>query len=164
MNSCSCNYTDIIEVKFLADDSKCIVFNVPFCIYSPIISCTSDDTVAADCKIIQGDPTGDSFVCIMNGMSASLTVEESVSVAGRKFSCSLSFSFKRDKHKEMQSQIRKLRNSNYHILITYLGGTQHLIRTIQDSWLMSIKESEGKIQVNIKAENISGAQQVHSVS
>lgn len=168
MNGCrQYNYKDIIKVEFFADNDNVISFIKPFAVYDPVITCASaenSNSISTGCVLkmraedrVQDDSV---FFALIEDMTGSLTIKETISVAGRKHTCTLSYQLKRDVPNEWRKQLMLLKNANHHVLITYLGGSQHLIRSIPESWMVSANENEGKITVTVTVENISGAQQI----
>ncbi len=164
----SYKFTDIVELEFYPSLPSVIEFAKPFLVYEPVISLSRDNKASVQqygCVIKKNAQnneasTENGFKGILYEMTGELSVEESISVSGRKFRCVLSFTIDRAKQSVLVGHFNKLRQCNFNIVVKYINGTQHIIRSIPGSWLFKYNESKGLINGTIEIENISGAQQV----
>lgn len=150
-NICSAtNWKDIVKVTAFKDGD--IVFRYPHNIDKIVVKPAVDFDIADYTKGI---------VLSIRDMDASLKDETSVGVAGVSHTVKLEYSMLCDGNK-LDAYHRELEAleapaTNYHLLVEYLGGNRHLIRSTRDGYKFDWKVSDvGNTSCAVIINNVSG--------
>ena len=164
MNNCRSIFNQIIRIEFFNVTDNSLSFSKPFVVYDPTITVSDDANDNAICTV-NNEPA---FVAVIDDMSASLTVDSATGLPGSKFKNVVEYEVLwgdgATDIEEYKKQLVSILHNNYHMRITYLFGSQHIVRSDAEAWSFSFKESSGKMKITISVENVSGAQRVVSNS
>lgn len=159
------NFTDIANIDFYKETD--VNFSHEFIVYNPEIylgSSLSEDEKKFGYCVLLAPPVHKAQI---DDMSGELSVDSATSVGGTKYKCNLSFDIEYGgslrKREEYRKQLIDLQRNNYIIVITYISGDKHIIRSDKDGWHFSYKENKGTVTISLSIENISGAQRVLNV-
>ena len=155
MNTCaSTNWKDIIKVTAFKDDD--VQFMQPMNVGKDVVT-PSEDFVITDYS--------KGIVLSISDMSAVLKDESKIDVAGRSHNIKLEYSMLCDGNRldAYQAEIRALeaRATNYHLIVEYLGGNRHLVRSTRDGYLFDWHVTDaGNTSCTIIINNVSGLQKI----
>ena len=156
MENCFTSYNDIIGIVALKEMEE-ITFKHPFPVYKPTLQNGVSDK---DYEIIPNKGFR------LNIYDALATATAEFTQSNKHANCNVVVEYNLDSRvgnlKEAESELVKILNNNYILLLTHFGGNQSIIRTLPHGWLATIKDEAGVMKVTLSANNTSGIQRIHT--
>ena len=148
---CSNIFDTIIKIEAISDSN--IEYYAPLQKYSKVLALNTDVVVKND--------GGGHIDLIIDDMSATCKDDYNSTLAFSKHTITVGYDMKneRGRLKEEESQLKMLHNGWYHLLITFYGGTQAIVRCADRQHFSFSEAREGdSTKCSIAIQNMFGIQ------